>query len=173
MMYSHTANKQQGMALTVSLIMLVLLTILAISSMKTTILDEKMAGNYKDANTAFQAAEAAIVEAERYLATTESLPAFNGSVAGLHTASSNTESQWNTIDWDSTSGAKYITYNGTLEGVSESLKPKYIIEKMHRVLIPGKSLESGTKSIQYYRISTRATGNTDSARTFTQVVYRP
>ncbi|HEC59907.1 MAG TPA: hypothetical protein ENI24_10115, partial [Methylophaga sp.] len=82
-MAKHHLVKQQGVVLVISLIMLLIMTILAISSMSTTILEEKMSGNFKDRNMAFQAAEAGLRAGESYLRTTPVLPVFDGS-GGLY-----------------------------------------------------------------------------------------
>ncbi|HED34905.1 MAG TPA: hypothetical protein ENJ08_11970 [Gammaproteobacteria bacterium] len=58
------ATKQQGAVLVVGLIMLLVMTIIGLSAMRSTILEEKMAGNFRDSNIAFQAAEAALRDGE-------------------------------------------------------------------------------------------------------------
>jgi type IV pilus assembly protein PilX len=60
-------KKQQGAALFVSLMMLILVTILGVTGVRLVSLEEKMAGNSYDRNLAFQAAEAALIEAEQYI----------------------------------------------------------------------------------------------------------
>lgn len=55
---------QRGVALITSLIFLVLLTLVGVTAMQNTTLEEKMAGNNRDRNVAFQAAEAALRDAE-------------------------------------------------------------------------------------------------------------
>ena len=55
---------QAGVVLVVSLIILLLLTIIGLSAMQTTALEEKMAGNLRDKSLAFQAAESALRAAE-------------------------------------------------------------------------------------------------------------
>jgi len=62
---------QQGAVLIVSLILLLILTLVGVSGMKMTSLEERMSGNYKDHEMAFQAAEAALVEAENFLENTD------------------------------------------------------------------------------------------------------
>jgi len=59
--------QQQGAVLVVSLIVLLLMTIIGVSSIKTTTLEERMAGNLRDQNLAFQSAEAALIEGENFL----------------------------------------------------------------------------------------------------------
>ncbi len=58
---------QRGVALVTSLILLVLLTILAISSLSTTTLQERMAGNTGDALVSFSAAESVLRTAETWI----------------------------------------------------------------------------------------------------------
>ena len=55
-------RKQHGAALITGLIFMVVLTLLAVAAMRTTSLDEKMAGNALNQDAAFQAAEAALRE---------------------------------------------------------------------------------------------------------------
>lgn len=52
-----TLHKQSGAALIISMVMLLVLTILGITSMQVTTLEERMSGSERDYNAAFQAAE--------------------------------------------------------------------------------------------------------------------
>ncbi|MFV3306618.1 PilX N-terminal domain-containing pilus assembly protein [Pseudomonas sp. NY15181] len=61
---NRAPRAQQGAVLVVALIMLLLLTIIGISSMRSTTLQERMAGNLRDESHALQAAEAAIRQGE-------------------------------------------------------------------------------------------------------------
>jgi Tfp pilus assembly protein PilX len=56
----YNRQQQSGVVLIVSLIMMLLLTIIGISGMSVTALEESMAANHRDRNIAFQAAEAAL-----------------------------------------------------------------------------------------------------------------
>lgn len=58
-----TRAHQHGAALVMSLVILLILTILGISAMGTSSLEQKMAGNMQEQNRAFQAAEAGLVKA--------------------------------------------------------------------------------------------------------------
>lgn len=58
---------QSGSVLIVSLIFLLLLTVVGVSAMNMTRLEERMAGNFRDHEMAFQAAEAALMDAEAYV----------------------------------------------------------------------------------------------------------
>lgn len=53
-------SRQRGVALAVSLILLVVITLLGLSSVRTIVLEEKMAANSYDRSLAFQSAEAGL-----------------------------------------------------------------------------------------------------------------
>jgi type IV pilus assembly protein PilX len=168
-MYKYTMKKQRGIALVVSLIMLLLMTLLSVSSMKSTLLEEKMAGNYKSRNTAFQSAEAGLRAGETYLATTTILPLFNGTTAGLYQPTLSGNSRWNSVDW--ANAAEVVAYVGTLSDVAAN--PNYIIEELEPVAEGGGSLEVGTAlENRFYRITTEAVGNTDNAVVMLQGTYK-
>lgn len=57
-------NKQRGAILVIALFMLLLLTVIGLSSMRGTMLQENMAGNLRDSSLALQAAEAALRKGE-------------------------------------------------------------------------------------------------------------
>ncbi|UDM07031.1 hypothetical protein LG409_16930 [Halomonas sp. NyZ770] len=64
---STRGHPQQGMALVLSLIFLAIVTILSLSSMQGAMTQDRMASSQRDHSTAFQAAEAALREAETRL----------------------------------------------------------------------------------------------------------
>ena len=77
---------QSGAVLPISLIMLLLLTLIGVTGSQMTGLEEKMAGNMRDRNIAFQAAEAALRDAEqdiRGIGVTATPPKRNPSIAGI------------------------------------------------------------------------------------------
>lgn len=61
-------SRQRGVVLAVSLIMLLVITLLGVTAMQSTLLQERMAGNVREVNLAFQAAEAALRDGEKVLA---------------------------------------------------------------------------------------------------------
>lgn len=62
-----TRDSHRGSVLIVSLVFLLLLTLVGISAMNMTNLEEKMTGNFRDHDLAFQAAEAALIEGEEFV----------------------------------------------------------------------------------------------------------
>jgi type IV pilus assembly protein PilX len=63
-------NKQKGSIIIISLIMMLLLTIVGLTGVRISNLEERMSGNFRDHELAFQSAEAALVEAEAYIENT-------------------------------------------------------------------------------------------------------
>ncbi len=61
MKHAHpSARRQHGATLIITLVMLVLITLVGVSSIRTSTMEERMAGNSRDRDKALQAAEAAV-----------------------------------------------------------------------------------------------------------------
>ncbi len=58
--YRRPCARQRGAALAVALVFLVVLTIIGVTALRTTTLEERMAGNLQEHTRAFQAAEAGV-----------------------------------------------------------------------------------------------------------------
>jgi len=61
---ARTPLRQKGAVLIIGLIFLVVITLLGITAMQRTTLDTKIVGNYKSYRTAFEGAEAAVMDGE-------------------------------------------------------------------------------------------------------------
>ena len=81
-----THAPQEGFVLIVGLVILGLLTMLALSSMRDTTMQEKMAGASRDSGLAFQAAESALRDAENCIAGTTPSCAFDEVTNDAHFA---------------------------------------------------------------------------------------
>ncbi len=98
--------KQQGAALVVALIMLVLMTLVGITAMQVTTVQEKMVANSRDLNVAFQAAEVALLRGEHYVKNMQdaiftTTCKGSGSTIGLCKPGQSTPI-WTTISWSDT-----------------------------------------------------------------------
>lgn len=157
---------QRGTALVMTLIFLVLLTILGITAINISALEEKMAGNSKDQNLAFQAAETALRAGEIWVQSTTSASALAVNPAnGIYdpadpslTPTVTTPEIWESIDW---SGAGPVQYSGTV-ALGVTTNPKYIIEKLSTTTTGS----GGTNII--VRITARGTGASDSTVSMVQ-----
>lgn len=175
---SRIVNKQQGVALIMALVFLVLLTILGLTAMNTTSLEEKMAGNIKDKNAAFQAAEAALSGAESWLFNKIDRPQPNPS-QGIYLFDSTTADLWESVSWPGTSNLVVYpnTPDQTISGglTKVNTQPKYIIEDMGDYTFAGDSLNIPSnykgKGKTILRITARGTGGTDAAVSMVQSTY--
>ncbi|MFQ5756495.1 MAG: PilX N-terminal domain-containing pilus assembly protein [Acidiferrobacterales bacterium] len=184
----HPPHRQQGIALIMALVFLMLLTIIGVTAMTTTSLQEKMAGNVQNKHGAFQAAESALRVGEAYLQTTTTLPTFTlaGTTPGhFLPAAATSLPVWDTVVWDTCDGTTANTAvclpssPKTIAGVAS--QPAYIIEKVVDVSGKGGGTSvvagfkppagaSGTATI--YRVTARGTGTTDDAVAVVQSVFR-
>lgn len=161
------ANHQSGVVLIISLIMLLLLTLISTSGMQTTSLEEKMAGNMRDKNLAFQAAESALKTAETSL---NSPPTFtDAGTNGFYTPASTipTASAILADTFWTTNPVATSTVTGLGNGITT---PVYIIQDTGMVAdCPGSAI--GSLGCKYYRITTRATGGSTNAVVILQSIY--
>ncbi len=163
--------RERGATLIICLIILVVITFLGVGSIQDTTMEEKMAGNMKNRNMAFQAGETALRDAEDYLNTTVILPDFDGTTTGLIaqiSGSTTTPNHWSSSQW----GSSAMQYRGDdILGVAE--KPRYVIEKLESVA-ESASLEVGqaVDNDEYYRITARAVGGTTTSQVILQSIYK-
>lgn len=176
-------HRQQGAALLFSLIILLLLTVIGVTVLQTTTLQERMAGAQRDRFIAFQAAEATIREAERFLDQLV-LPEFNGSNGLFHHASAPLPLIYETggsyrVDWPATFNQGSVSprpYTGTaLDDMlpADVQQPSYVIEEIPTSSGggPGAADEPITEGF-LYRITALATGPSGRSTVVLQVVYR-
>jgi len=121
------SKKQSGVVLVISLVMLLLLTLIGLTGMQTTTLEEKMAGNSKDRNIAFQAAESTLAVAEAFILANAS-PTTTTSLACLNTVPAVDSCYFNNTAWLNSNSAVTPTGFGNNFNLPED--PRYIIKKI-------------------------------------------
>jgi type IV pilus assembly protein PilX len=159
---SFTEQKQQkGAILVFCLIFLTVLTMMGVSSMESTTLEERMSGNMRDYTMAFQSAESAIKAAEAWLVVQTNLPLVSGD-------GSTTVWSENSMDQSATDGMYWWQHanadgdwwnnNGVaITGVAEvSTQPRYIIEE-YRTVDSGQSISIGGGETKVPRVFHRVT----------------
>ena len=128
-------HQQQGIALFMSLVILLILTVLGVSSVQTTRMQELMARNSHDINIAFLAAESAMKDAEALIEATASVGEFAAVDAykdGLYLeADYNAANNWSQVDWSDSNG-NYVTAATVVDGVAEP--PRYIVEHLKSIV---------------------------------------
>lgn len=180
--YSSRLNgTQRGATLIVALILLLILTLVGVAGMQDTTLQEKMVGNMRDRNLAFQAAEAGLRGGEKYLQSA-TLPGF-ANAGGLlnarypNTGATNTvpvtlrpgdPAFWDAYPWATNSRAYSTTFSEL------TAAPRYVVEEVPMVVAPiGESMKFGIlKEIKSYRVTARASGGTTDAVVILQSTYR-
>ncbi len=167
-------KRQSGAALIFGLIMLLIMTLIGVTSMGTSNLEEKMAGNTRDRVVAFQAAESALREAERVAQNNSASLSFDTNcTGGLCDCSSTTvicPEYWtdSTLDvWNT--AARHTNYVSTINLVTS--KSKYIIEYLGQRVVPLDPV-CNTCPKDYYRITTLGFGMSPGSRVMLQTTYR-
>lgn len=166
----YPTHPERGAALITGLIFMVVLTLLAMAAMRTTLLEERMAGNARDVDLAFQAAEAALRAGEQVL-NGASLPVFAASGAYLSAAGINargTDTYWmQTHNWTTDSTAVTTVPAGVYSA------PQYVIEQMPAIPGQGGSLKAGPLvESGIFRVTVRGIGGTPNTRVFLQETYQ-
>ena len=170
---------QSGAVLIISLVMLLLLTLIGTTSMQSTSLEEKMVGNMRDQNNAFQIAET-ILRAGEAIVQTAVTPASLATLCslcanGYYDSSTDATAcqpppNWQTIDWTAPSQVATYNVNGT--------NYAYYIERLDVSVSSDGNLVAGTPvdgvatpSTNWYRITARGTGSMNNAVVLLQSTY--
>lgn len=166
--YGYRGSRQRGSVLLVSLIMLLLLTLVAVGGMQGTILQERMTGNLRDRDLAFQAAEAALREAETFIRSSPNHVYGNNS--GYYQITSDDHPDWRTRTTTAGNGA--VTYGGNFPGVES--QPIYYIEQISTFQPAGTETEAGTSvpPPPFYRITALGTGGSANTTVVLTSVFR-
>lgn len=173
-------KKQHGSVLIISLIILLVLTLIGVSSMTSSSLQEKMAGNFRDRELAFQAAEAALADGEKYALNNINTPgAFSDNCTnGLCTTSNGptSDNAFNAATWWTNTKSK--VFSGT--AIAEvRTQPRFIIEYRKEVgeeegtsiVIQNHGDSQGGGAITSFKVTARGTGLSDKTQVIIQSNY--
>jgi type IV pilus assembly protein PilX len=141
------SSPKRGVVLVIALIMLVIISVLSVSTIRTTIQEEKMAGNSRDRDRALQAAEAAIQYCIAQV-NAGSLP-----VSALIPVDSGTPNWDVATNWTDSTKSAAVTLP-TDSGVSSN--PRCLIEGL---------------GVDNYRVTARAVGGSDTTIVILQATY--
>lgn len=175
--FSSPPRRQQGVVLIVSLVLLLVLTVLGIAAIQSTSLEERMAGNQRAHQLAFEAAEAALRQGEQALNGLASLPPFDGSVLGYYPNS--TDASGNPLtagaDWQNWNWTKSIAYTGALGiGGNTGATASYYIEVYKYAPGAGQSLDASAPVAgqQLYAITARGVSPDGKSVVILQSTYK-
>ena len=165
-------RRERGAILVTSLLLLLILTVLGITMMKMTNMQERMAGNTRDLNLALQASEAALRDAENQIFT---LPAgWSAFTAGAgctfcqkYTLPVDLE---NPARFDWVGDAQEFGVDGTKEFNRLDEDPRFVIEEAG---FDGDSLLVDESDVgrQFFAITARSTGATGQSNTVLQSTF--
>ena len=164
--------KQTGSALAISLIFLLMLTFVGLSAIQTSTLQERMAGNSRDVNLAFQASEAAVRSAEVFLQSA-TLPDFNGA-NGRYQVCEDAESnsvECNPPDWKDLTSTGWVNVP-EIDGANQL--PQYYIQKYISVYDQDQNLaaDEPPQFVDIYRVVARGFGQSDQSVVAIETTYR-
>lgn len=170
---SRTA--QSGAVLVVSMLLLLVLTILAVGASQTTRLQERMAWNARDVDLAFQASEAGLRAAEKYISVTPFPVACSDPTSA--TCYVLQQGHFAALDlarkdkfWWRTNAKLYGTAaTQEIEGVSE--EPRFVIEEFQTVpfsLTVGHGAPPGKT---YYKSTAWSFGGSETSQSVVESVF--
>lgn len=167
--------RERGAALAIALVFLLLMTIIAMTAVSTSTLEEKMSANQKDQHVGFQAAESALREGEQLVYSFLERPP----ITATDNSNPSTEVWAYTapgdffdplFDWNS-KGVEYGTLDATGNDLTEPAKdPRYVVEE-RATRTDDENMPTGytaPPSRFYYRITAHGTGTTNRAQSMTQ-----
>ncbi|MEM7097111.1 MAG: pilus assembly protein [Pseudomonadota bacterium] len=170
----HFPKSQTGVALFISLVLLLILTIIGVSSVQTTTLELRMSRNEHDRLLAFQSAESALRDAEAALELVPSTAFFDGT-NGLYQIADmgNDEVWWAAATW---TGGNSTTAPNNIDGVAAPAR--YIVEHMGAIIREnnahqqdGPYANASTDRIEMFRITARGVGGTANSVVVLQTTY--
>ncbi|MDD2761110.1 MAG: PilX N-terminal domain-containing pilus assembly protein [Methylomonas sp.] len=169
---ARSFQSQTGAVLPVALIVMLLMTMIGTSGARVSGLDEKMAGNMRDRNLAFQAAESALAAAENSLNSPNVLPTFKEDGTGGFYADTSTIPNSLDVVADSFWTTNPVATSNVASLGNGIATPKYIIQKLTAVCFNSEGC-STTPMVVPYKITVRATGGTTNAVVILQSIYTP
>ncbi len=154
---------ERGAALIVALVMLLIMTLLGVASVDTTVIEERMAGQFRNKQNSFDAAEAGLREGEQ-VADSLTLIAPQDGTNGLYAAVSG-----GIAVWDDPATTWRNRANPALPDVVT--QPQFVIEKLPRPYIPPTCVDPSEYprcQRHIYRVTARGFGINTNAATITQ-----
>mgnify|MGYP000450169848 CR=1 FL=1 len=185
-----TNAPQEGFVLIVGLVILGLLTMLALSSMRDTTMQEKMAGASRDSGLAFQAAESALRDAENCITATTADCAFDAIANDAHFSQDDAAFPNHNTLFDAATWVAYDPPGAAtdLAGVTSKAKGdaadgvNYIIRKASTVgggaggakaiVVGGYGNTAATESQAIYEITARGAGASGAGQSVLRVYFR-
>lgn len=167
-------STQKGATMIVGLIMVLAITIIGMSAIRGTALQEQMAGNMRDRQLAFQASEASLREAEFSLIGGPDAAPIGTQDGYIESLDSSSTAFWQdyATNWEGLAAL----YSADLDHVSE--RPVYLVEE---ISFYGSGLDGNANDFANlmktgmdvrYRVTSRSVGGSTDAQVIVQSTYR-
>jgi len=165
-------NRQAGVTLVVSLVILITMTLLGVTSIQSTRTEVAMAGNLREAGLTFNAAEAGLRFGESFVEDSISTTVYADATIGLYAESDEDPAYADYTIWAASQDAAF-----SLAYVAED--PKFIIRylgdrsqnEVAKVNIGGYGTAQPGITVSNFRVTARGTGQSGNARRFVQSYY--
>lgn len=146
---SISQSRQQGYVLLTTLILMIMLTMLALTQVSLNTTQTRVATNVTDTEITFEKTEGAVNEAINSINNGTYIAAsFLNNSNGLYLYNQNSSPLWKTVNWSS--GAVINSFQG-----KSGNQASYFIEKLPSVCQPGQNCKTPTN---IYRITGRGLG---------------
>jgi len=179
---SGERRHERGVVLIYSLFIMLILAAIGLAASSTSVFQQRMSGNLLDQDLAFQASESGLRMGEAYL---EGLTSIDRGAAGCDASSAPCVSTINSVNsgvftsstvlWTATD---IYTFPASTfpSGIGEvKTVPRFIVEYDTNLPDTNSSLGVGTgvniPGSDFYRVTARGTGRTDSAQVIVQSIY--
>lgn len=167
-MRNYSTRKQQsGVVLFVSLMLLLVLSMIAVTVARMQTVEERMARNEHSRQLAMQAAEAGLRSAEFFLLNAPAVGFFANDTGGLYVVSPTTGSMIPTLDMSV--AANVQAYTGPALTALHMLPPRTAIEVIGFGAVPGDPLSSPPPT---YRVTSQGLNADGTPSVTLQSVYR-
>jgi type IV pilus assembly protein PilX len=150
--YQNTKSNtsQKGYVLLMTMILLIILTILAMTDVSLNSTQTRIAANATDTEISLEKTEGALNEAiNKLINGTYNATEFLQGNNGLYVLNPDNPPLWTTVDWSNSAAVIH-----SFQGVSGS-QASYIIEQLPSVIQPGQNIKTPT---YVYRITARSVG---------------
>jgi type IV pilus assembly protein PilX len=190
-----SARSQHGVSLIIVLMLLVIVSILGAGAAQIALMGERGARNDRDMQVAWQAAEAALMDAEfdihgpgtasrqAVFTSMQNTNSFlpdcgdSGNSKGLCTLAPTGKPAWLTVDFTAITGAKTAafgeftgrTFQAGNTGIQPSQVPRYVIEPIED---PANRDLSGANTSYIYRVTSMGFGPRADIQGVAQIIYR-
>lgn len=179
-MTSPSPKREAGAVLVVGLVMVLLISIIGVSAIRGSNLQESMAGNMRERNLAFQTSESALRVGEKLVSDQVSRPVMTNSM-GMYGDTFKTPASsiltFTEANWKDAAKVKVTTlaFDMTL-----SRQPTYVVEELDPDIGIGAAMEGSaidlegmqsTGDISPYRVTARGYGKSENSIKTLQTTY--